>query len=97
MIHNGTTGKCLTCGGEAFVTVHADGFDDLPATFTMKNTCKKGPCPAAYVQLTAQQMHESHSPAAVGMVGGEILSHRARGGKERWGVRFLTRTCGPQR
>lgn len=58
MINNKTTGRCPMCGGPADVTVHADGFDDTPPSFTMRITCK-GRCVATRIPMTPQQMHET--------------------------------------
>lgn len=57
MIHNKTTGGWLRCDGPADVTVHADGFEDTPPSFTMRITCK-GRCEPTRIPMTPQQMHE---------------------------------------
>ena len=58
MITNGRKVKCPTCGGEALETVHADDFEDTPASFSFTLTCKRG-CPKQYdAQKSPQEMHE---------------------------------------
>jgi hypothetical protein len=57
MINNRKSIKCEQCGKDGTVTVHADGFDDAPESFTIKKECK-GPCEPGYAPLSAQEMHK---------------------------------------
>jgi hypothetical protein len=49
--------KCEQCGKDGTVTVVADGFDDAPASFTIKKEYK-GPCEPRYPPISAHEMHK---------------------------------------
>lgn len=57
MINNRKSIKCERCGKDAHITVHADGFDDAPASFTAKEECTAR-CEPRYYPMTAQEMHD---------------------------------------
>lgn len=55
MINNKIQGRCETCSRPAELHVVADGFDDAPATFTVKRMCGGG-CKDNYTQMSAKDM-----------------------------------------
>lgn len=57
MINNRKTIKCSRCGKEASLTVHAVGFDDAPADFTITEECN-GRCDKRYYPMSAQEMQK---------------------------------------
>lgn len=57
MINNRKTIKCDRCGKEGSLTVHADGFDDAPASFTITEECK-GPCEKRHYPMSAEEMQK---------------------------------------
>jgi hypothetical protein len=57
VINNRKAITCDRCKKSGSQTVHADDFDDTPASFTMKQECE-GPCKPLYQQMTAKEMHD---------------------------------------
>ncbi|MCL4294076.1 MAG: hypothetical protein KJ056_13820, partial [Acidimicrobiia bacterium] len=57
MINNRMTIKCERCGASAHLFVHANGFDDAPESFTMKEECTAR-CAPRYQPMSAEKMHE---------------------------------------
>lgn len=55
MIENRRRATCAVCGKGSTVTVHADGFDDAPASFKVVIECD-GACGKAYLPHTADQI-----------------------------------------